>query len=149
MPVALCGPTLMPVVPEIAERHPDLKLVVDHFGLIGYADDGGLTHHPDVLTWARYPNIAVRPAGAPDCATDRYPFPGMGDLVHAFHDAYGPHRLFWASDITRVNGHGGTRRRASWRECVTMFTEHMPWLSAADLELVVGNAYRAWHGWPA
>jgi len=30
-----------------------------------------------------------------------------------------------------------------------MFTEHMPWLPNADLELVMGRAYASWHGWPA
>lgn len=149
MPVALCGPTLMPVVADVAARHSDLKLVVDHFGLIAYGDGGGLVQHPDVLAWARFPNVAVKLTGAPDYATDPYPFPGMRDVVHALYDAYGPHRLFWGSDITRVNGHGGTRHKATWLECVTMFTEHMPWLPATDLELIMGRAYADWHDrWP-
>jgi predicted TIM-barrel fold metal-dependent hydrolase len=147
LPVALCGPTLMPIVAAVAARHPDLRLVVDHFGLAGYAEDGGLVRHPDVLAWARYPNVAVKLTGAPDYATDRYPFPGMRAVVHAFYDAYGPARLFWGTDITRVDGHGGTRHKATWRECVTMFTEHMPFLSATDLELVMGRAHAEWHGW--
>jgi predicted TIM-barrel fold metal-dependent hydrolase len=147
MPVALCGPTLMPVVADVAARHPDLKLIVDHFGLVAYGTDGGLVRHPDVLSWARFRNVGVKLTGAPDYATDRYPFPGMGEVVHALYDAYGPHRLFWGTDITRVNGHGGTRHKATWRECVTMFTEHLPWLSGADLELVMGRAYADWHHW--
>jgi predicted TIM-barrel fold metal-dependent hydrolase len=147
MPVALCGPVLMPVVAQVAERYPALRLIVDHFGLINYAEDGGLIQSPDILTWARYPNVAVKLTGAPDYATDQYPFPGMRDVVHALYDAYGPGRLFWGTDITRVNGHGGTRYKATWRQCVTMFTEHMPWLSGADLELIMGSAYCDWHGW--
>jgi predicted TIM-barrel fold metal-dependent hydrolase len=147
MPVTLCGPTLMPVVARVAERHPGLKLVVDHFGLVAYAGDGGLVQSPDVLGWARYANVAVKLTGAPDYATDRYPFPGMRDVVHALYDAYGPHRLFWGTDITRVNGHGGTRHKATWRECVTMFTEHMSWLPDAGLELIMGTAYCEWHRW--
>lgn len=99
MPVALCGPMLMPVVARVAERHPGLKLVVDHFGLVAYTDDddGGLVQSPDVLTWARYANVAVKLTGAPDYATE--------------------------------------------------FTEHMPWLPDADLELIMGAAHCDWHGW--
>jgi hypothetical protein len=35
----------------------------------------------------------------------------------------------------------------SWRQCVTMFTEELPWLSGRDLELVMGDAVCAWWGW--
>jgi predicted TIM-barrel fold metal-dependent hydrolase len=148
MPVMLCGPTLMPIVGRTAQRFPALRLVVDHFGLIGYGDDGGLVQSPDVLAWAAQPNVAVKLTGAPDYATDSYPFPSMGDVVHRLYDVYGPDRLFWGSDITRVNGHGGTRYKASWRQCVTMFTEHMSWLSDSDLELIMGEAFCDWVGWP-
>jgi predicted TIM-barrel fold metal-dependent hydrolase len=147
MPVALCGPTLMPVVARVAERHPNLKLVVDHFGLVAYAADGGLVQSPDVLDWARYPNVAVKLTGAPDYATDPYPFPGMHDVVRRLYDAYGPHRLFWGTDITRINGHGGRPRKATWRECVTMFTEHMTWLADPEIELIMGESYCDWHNW--
>jgi predicted TIM-barrel fold metal-dependent hydrolase len=147
VPVTLCGPVVMPIVARTAARYPDLKIVVDHFGLINYAPDGGLLQSPDVHSWARYPNVAVKLTGAPDYATDPYPFPAMIDVVRALHDAYGAERLFWGTDITRVNGHGGTKYKASWRECVTMFTDHMPWLSSRELTLIMGEAYSAWHGW--
>lgn len=147
MPVALCGPTLMPIVAEVAERHPGLHLIVDHFGLIAYGPGGGLVQSPDVLTWARFPNVAVKLTGAPDYATDDYPFPGIRDVVRALYDAYGADRLFWGSDITRVNGHGGTRHKATWSQCVTMFTDHMTWLTDQELQLIMGTAYCAWHQW--
>jgi predicted TIM-barrel fold metal-dependent hydrolase len=147
LPVALCGPILMPVVARVAESYPTLSLVIDHFGLIAYGDDGGLVQSPDVLSWARYPNVAVKLTGAPDYANDAYPFPGMQQVIRSLYDAYGPQRLFWGTDITRVNGHGGTRHKATWRQCVTMFTEHMDWLSGADLELIMGRAYCQWHRW--
>jgi predicted TIM-barrel fold metal-dependent hydrolase len=147
IPVTLCGPFLMPIVARTAERYPELRLVVDHFGLINYAADGSLMQSPDVHSWARYPNVAVKLTGAPDYATEPYPFPAMIQVVRALYDAYGAQRLFWGTDITRVNGHGGTRHKASWRECVTMFTEHMPWLSTSELALIMGEAYSAWHHW--
>jgi predicted TIM-barrel fold metal-dependent hydrolase len=147
LPVTLCGPTLMPIVARVAARYPALKVVVDHFGLVGYGPDGGLIHHPDVLTWARFPHVALQLTGSPDYATDAYPFPGMISLVRAFYDAYGPSRLFWGTDITRVDGHGGSRFKATWRQCVTMFTEHMSWLGDEDRAQIMGDAYCAWHGW--
>jgi hypothetical protein len=35
----------------------------------------------------------------------------------------------------------------SWRQCVTLFTEELPWLKGRDLELVMGEALCNWLGW--
>jgi hypothetical protein len=40
-----------------------------------------------------------------------------------------------------------TKMPCSWRQCVTMFTEELPWLSERDKELVMGRAVCAWWGW--
>jgi hypothetical protein len=47
--------------------------------------------------------------------------------------------MFWGTDITRMP--------CSWRQCVTMFTEELPWLAGRDLELVMGDAVCAWLDW--
>lgn len=59
------------------------------------------------------------------------------DKVHMF-DAYGPQRLFWDTDITRMP--------CSWRQCITLFTEDLPWFKGRDLELVMGRAVCDWLG---
>ena len=63
----------------------------------------------------------------------------MHDGLHRVFDAFGPRRMFWGTDITRM--------QCSWRQCVTMFTEEMPWLRGADLDLVMGQAFCDWIGW--
>ncbi len=45
----------------------------------------------------------------------------------------------WGTDITRMP--------CSWRQCVTLFTEELPWLKGRDLELVMGRAVCDWPGW--
>ena len=47
--------------------------------------------------------------------------------------------MFWGTDITRMP--------CSWRQCVTVFTEELPWLRGRDLELVKGDALCNWVGW--
>ena len=49
--------------------------------------------------------------------------------------------MFWGSDLSRLP--------CSYRECVTMFTEEMPWLKAGDLEWIMGRGVCAWLGWSA
>ena len=63
----------------------------------------------------------------------------MHDPLHRVFDAFGPRRMFWGTDITRM--------RCTWRQCVTMFTEEMPWLQGADLDLVMGQAFCDGIGW--
>ena len=55
------------------------------------------------------------------------------------YDAFGPRRMFWGTDITRMP--------CSWRQCVTLFTEELPWLTGDDLDLVMGRAFCDWIGW--
>jgi len=50
-----------------------------------------------------------------------------------------PRRMFWGTDITRMT--------CSWRQCITLFTEELPWLTGPDLELVMGRAFCDWIGW--
>jgi len=47
--------------------------------------------------------------------------------------------MFWGTDITKMP--------CSWRQCVTMFTEELPWLPERDKHLVMGQAVCAWWGW--
>ncbi len=47
--------------------------------------------------------------------------------------------MFWGTDITRMP--------CSYRQCVTMFTEELPWLAGRDLELVMGQGVCDWIGW--
>ena len=48
-------------------------------------------------------------------------------------------QMFWGTDITRMP--------CSWRQCVTVFTEELPWLKGRDLDLVMGEALCNWVGW--
>ena len=54
-------------------------------------------------------------------------------------DAFGPERVFWGTDITKMP--------CSWQACARMVTEELPWLSAADCRLIMGEAVLAWWGW--
>jgi len=36
----------------------------------------------------------------------------------------------------------------TYRECVSLFTEELPWLKGDDLEWVMGRGVCEWLGWP-
>ena len=90
------------------------------------------------MALAKHPNIAVKATGGPSYATDAYPFRSLHKPYRALYDAFGPRRMFWGTDITRMP--------CSWKECVTHFAE-LPWLPESDKELIMGRAICDWIGW--
>ena len=140
LPIGLLVPQRVKKVGEIAARHPGLKLLVDHMARPrGAVDDAGWADLGDLLALAKYPNVAVKATGAPSYSTDGYPYRNIHKYLQRIFDAFGPTRMFWGTDITRMP--------CSWRQCVTMFTEELPWLSANDKDLIMGRSLCDWLGW--
>ena len=128
---------------KIAGRHPRLKMHIDHIGRggggSGIKDDAAYADLPDMLALAKLPNVAVKLSGAPSTSSQSYPYRNIHGYLQQIIEAFGPERCFWGTDITRMP--------ISYRQCVTMFTEEMPWLKGRDLELVMGGAVVDWLGW--
>ncbi|MFN0304420.1 MAG: amidohydrolase family protein [Burkholderiales bacterium] len=143
VPIAMMATDSLREVGTIALRHPGLRLTIDHLGGRGgmttLKDAAAMTHIPDLLALAKCPNVAVKATGAPGYASEKYPFPAMHTYLRQIYDAFGPHRMFWGTDITKMP--------VPWRQCVTMFTEALPWLPERDKSLVMGQAICAWWGW--
>jgi predicted TIM-barrel fold metal-dependent hydrolase len=143
VPIATLATDSLKELGRIAERHPGLRLTIDHLGgrggLTTLKDHAAMTHIPDLLALAKLPNVAVKATGAPGYSAEAYPYPTMQTYLRQIFDAFGPRRVFWGTDITKMP--------CSWRQCVTMFTEELPWLSAHDKSLVMGDALCAWWGW--
>jgi predicted TIM-barrel fold metal-dependent hydrolase len=140
VPIGLAPGNFLPAVGEIAARHPGLKLHVDHLGRTGGAKDAeGFANLPQLLALAKYPNVGVKASGAPSYSSQPYPYRNIHTYIQQIYDAFGPERTFWGTDITRMP--------CSWRQCVTMFTEELPWLSGRDQELVMGRAFCTWLDW--
>lgn len=139
VPVALLCGDWLPRLGEIAERHPGLKLMVDHMGALrGAKGDAAFPNMRELTALARLPNIAVKLTGGPFYADDAYPFKSLHKHYRAIYDAFGPRRVFWGTDITKMP--------CSWRECVTHFQE-IDWLPNADKSLMMGPALCDWIEW--
>lgn len=143
LPMTMLATDSLAALAGVAARYPSLKLTIDHLGgrggLTTLKDDEAMTHMPQLLALARYPNVAVKVTGAPGYCSGTYPFTSMHGYLRQIHSAFGPERMFWGTDISKMP--------CSWRECVTMFTEQLDWLSAGDLQLIMGDAICRWWGW--
>jgi L-fuconolactonase len=131
---------LMPILAGVARRHPALKIVINHFGLAGSArDEAAFADFGQLLALKQFRNVAVKASCLPFYTTQTYPFPLLHPYIRQAFDAFGPERLFWGTDLSRLP--------CSYREGVSLFTEQLPWLTGDDLELVMGCGIRHWLGW--
>lgn len=129
----------LPYVARLAEQYPGLRIALDHFGLTEGRDESAFADFDQVIALARLPNIALKASCLPLYTNDGYPYRRLHTYVRRAWEAFGPQRLFWGSDLSRLP--------CGYREGVTMFTEEMRWLPARDLELIMGRALCAWLDW--
>jgi predicted TIM-barrel fold metal-dependent hydrolase len=129
----------MPYVDRIAERHPGLKLTVDHLGLTGGKDEAAFRDLDQVLRLAKRPNVAVKATCLPYYTADAYPYRALQPYLRRVYDSFGPQRMFWGTDLSRLP--------CTYRQGITMYTDEIPWLSGTDLEWIMGRGVRAWLGW--
>ena len=140
LPVMIYVPGGVAAVAGIAERHPGLRLVLDHLAIpVGAKGPEAFWHIPLLAALARYPNVAVKASGLPSNSNEVYPFRDVDPTLRRVFDAFGPTRVFWGTDLTRMP--------CSWRQCVTHFTEELPWLTQGDKALVMGIALCEWIDW--
>ena len=132
-------PSDLHLIQRIAERHPKLKLVIDHFALTHGKDEEAFRDFDKLLALASCSNIAVKASCLPLYTTDAYPYRWLHPYIRRVYDAFGPRRLFWGSDLSRLP--------CTYRQCVTMFTEEIPWLPAEDLNWIMGRGLCEWIGW--
>jgi predicted TIM-barrel fold metal-dependent hydrolase len=131
--------------PEKAEpivaRHPDLTIVLDHMALDPSAEVAGVWGPIDhVVSLAKHPRVHVKVSSVPNFSTEAYPHRDVHDHLRRLYDAYGPRRLFWGSDVTRLKG--------SYRDCARLFQEGIDFLTDDDRELIMGKALAECLNWP-
>ena len=129
----------MHLLDRVAERHPRLKLTIDHLGLTTGKDAEAFKHLDNVLALAKRPNVAVKVSCLPHYTTDEYPFRALHPYIRRVFDAFGPKRMFWGSDLSRLP--------CSYRQSLTYLSEEIPWLSAGDKKWILGRGVCEWLGW--
>ena len=130
---------------RIAERHPQLTLIIDHMGLNSSSRTNRVTEIPaaidQTVALAKYPNVSVKLSGALGNSLEPYPFRDTAVYVQRVFEAYGPERCHWATDVTN------SFTKASYRQRVTHFTEELSFLSQSDKEWIMGRAILARLKW--
>lgn len=105
LPIFIGGHDFGAEVAPYAEKHPDLTIIVDHYGItqsLARPIEGDRWRAlPRLLELARYPNVYVKCCGAPLVSREPYPYRDVWPPLHAILKAFGPGRCMWGSDFTR------------------------------------------------
>jgi L-fuconolactonase len=141
--ICVFAPGNVPDIQTFARAHPELQVVVDHLGL-AVPDVGAppMDHFADlssVLELAQLPNIVVKLTGAPALSHEPFPFSDLWAPVMRLVDAFGPSRLMWGTDWTRVPN-------ATYSEGVRYFGDSDRF-SARDKEQMMGTTLRRVFDW--
>jgi len=114
----------VPRFARIAERHPQLTLIIDHMGLNSSSRTNRITENipaaiDQAIALSKYPNVSVKLSGAVGNSLEPYPF---RDITNSF-------------------------AAASYRQRVTHFTEELSFLSESDKDWVMGRSILARLKW--
>lgn len=143
IPVMVFAPGRDDAIRAIATAHPRLTLIVDHMGLLRETDAAAAAVIERTAALADCANVHVKVTSVPFYSTEPYPYRNLHAALRSLIAAFGPRRAFWGTDITRI------RARASYRECVTLFTQALDFLSADDLEWIMGRGILECLRWPS
>lgn len=141
LPVMALAPGNVDQLKPVLERHPELKILIPHMGCPldtrGAEAFAGLD---DLLALARFPNVTVMVSSAPCFSNERYPFADLYPYLRRIYDAYGPRRLLWGADLSRLT--------TTYRECLDHFRYDLDFLSAGDKEWILSRSLAHALNWP-
>ena len=141
LPISALVPGMTGKLQPVLERHPTLKLLIPHMACP--LD----THVPDafakldeLLSLARFPNVFVMVSSAPCFSNQAYPFRDLYPYLRRIYDVYGPRRMLWGADLSRLKG--------TYKQCLDQFRYELDFLSADDKEWILGRALAEALNWP-
>lgn len=93
-------------VGQLAARHPETSMVIDHLGLPQPfqppAPTAPFAELPKVLALAAHDNVAIKISGACTLSQQSFPYKDIWDPLRRIFDAFGFDRCMWGTDWTRA-----------------------------------------------
>jgi len=131
VPMLILAPaTRMPDVAPLAEREPDLTVVIDHM-----ADCP--IDRPDLLegliALKRYPKVFVKVSHTWSLSHQPYPYRDTWAQVKKLYDAFGPQRLMWGTDWPLVEA------KCGYAKALAIVRDEMDFLNAQDREWMLSR----------
>lgn len=144
VPICLYPPGILRDLPEVIERHDGLQIVIDHLGLsappVLNPIGDPFAELPALLALAPLLNVSVKLTATPSLSQEAFPYRDVWPYVRRVIDTFGPDRVMWGTDLSRV------RPLHSYPEALG-YLEEMG-LSFRERQLVLGQTLRRVFRWP-
>jgi len=129
---------------ELAERHPNTQLVVDHLGLdqphAPPVPPNPFSDLDDVLSLAVLDNVAIKISGACTLSQQPFPFSDIWGPLGQIFKAFGFERCMWGTDWTRAVN------LLTYREGVESF-QITDALSDSERSMLMGGSLQKIYKW--
>jgi len=122
-------------VAAIAERYPQLRLIIDHMGYPSISEPAA--DFAPIPALARYPNVYLKLSDIKGRSRDAYPFPDVHPFVRQLLGAFGASRTVWG---TGYPGHH--RQKHGWlslEDELRLVREGLGFLSDDEIERILGG----------
>lgn len=103
---ALIRPGHLPALGRLADRHPRLRIVIDHAAKPEIGAGGHDRWHEAIAPLARHPLIACKLSGLLTETAPDQPPEAVLDYIRAVHALFSGDRLIWGSDWPVINLRG-------------------------------------------
>ena len=144
LPVNLMCTGRLEQAAQLAGRHPNTQVVIDHRGLPQPqeppAPAAPFADLPKLLALAAHANVAVKISGACTLSHEPFPYQDIWDPLWRVFDAFGLDRCLWGTDWTRAG------KVVTYREGVEAFrvTDR---LSDSDRAVLMGSTLERVYKW--
>ena len=106
VPVNVMASGKLPLLRDLARRHPDTQVVIDHVGLVQPfeppAPPEPFADLDNVLSLAECDNVVIKISGAGTLSHQPFPYPDIWEPLGKVFDAFGFDRCLWGTDWTRA-----------------------------------------------
>jgi predicted TIM-barrel fold metal-dependent hydrolase len=137
VPMAILAPiTRMPDIGKLADRFPDLTIVIDHMADCPVDQPQELEK---LIALKRHAKLFVKISHTWSLSKQKYPWLDSQELVKRLYDGFGPRRLMWATDWPIVEATG------TYHQALTVVRDDMKFLNDDDKSWIMSKTIeRVW-----
>ena len=144
VPVNVMASGKLPLLRDLARRHPDTQVVIDHVGLVQPfeppAPPEPFADLDNVLSLAECDNVVIKISGAGTLSHQPFPYPDIWEPLGKVFDAFGFDRCLWGTDWTRAV------KLLTYEQGVEAFRV-TDWLSDSERSTLMGGTLAKIYNW--
>jgi predicted TIM-barrel fold metal-dependent hydrolase len=128
---------------RMIERHPTVRVIVDHLGKPDVTEPPPYPSFQPVLDLARFPLVCIKIGDYQIASRETFPWRDTIPFVAALKEAFGPGRMLWGTGYPR------TARLVPLEQALRYVRQELPCLGPSDLEQILGETPRTLFGFEA